>query len=543
MAKIAALFWTAFLAFGLFQIATLPPWEGFDEFAHYSSIQQIADTGTLPRYGEAQLSTIVTETRAILPFPYIFAEESDSVVGANYRAFFASPLLERWAAAETLIHERPTLPRRFAPGSSGNWQAQHPPLYYLLLAPAMRATAHWSLGAQLFLLRSISYALAAAGLAIAALALARHFAASGEPTRGRWVWVAFPLWPYLAPEWFATMGRLGNDSLCALLLGLLVWPLLRIGRGVAPRWRDYVVVGLLLGLGIWTKGFFVPLGAGIGLYLLCVGSGQIRARFALALLAGLVALAIGGWRLWEVYQATGSFVGGGDYARYESAGGLAAQIGDFSIASFLQHLVNLGATFLWVGTWSMVVPMPIAYVPLIAQALGHAFSAARRAFARADRAPALLAILVPAPFMAGLLWNAFIQATTDRPWGSIGWYFHIAAPVLSIAICMTLARALSTGFWRPVAILGLTYGLGFWSAMSFMQLKLFTGCLGKHRDLPLFKMTDDGACLVDLGQLVERLAILAYPTMGAVAGAVGLLAAIGGLALLWRAGRSVAVAP
>jgi len=32
-------------------LAVLPPFEGFDETAHYSSIQQIADTGTIPRYG------------------------------------------------------------------------------------------------------------------------------------------------------------------------------------------------------------------------------------------------------------------------------------------------------------------------------------------------------------------------------------------------------------------------------------------------------------------------------------------------------------
>jgi hypothetical protein len=35
------------LFFGIAHIALLPPWEGFDETAHYSSIQQIADTKTL----------------------------------------------------------------------------------------------------------------------------------------------------------------------------------------------------------------------------------------------------------------------------------------------------------------------------------------------------------------------------------------------------------------------------------------------------------------------------------------------------------------
>ena len=38
--------------FGLFQILTLPPFEGFDEPAHYSYIQQVALTGKWPCHGD-----------------------------------------------------------------------------------------------------------------------------------------------------------------------------------------------------------------------------------------------------------------------------------------------------------------------------------------------------------------------------------------------------------------------------------------------------------------------------------------------------------
>ena len=36
---------------GVAHVAFLPPFEGFDETNHFSYIQQMADTGRLPRYG------------------------------------------------------------------------------------------------------------------------------------------------------------------------------------------------------------------------------------------------------------------------------------------------------------------------------------------------------------------------------------------------------------------------------------------------------------------------------------------------------------
>ena len=42
----------ASLLIGLGHVAALPPFEGIDERAHYSYIEQIAKTGTLPRFGD-----------------------------------------------------------------------------------------------------------------------------------------------------------------------------------------------------------------------------------------------------------------------------------------------------------------------------------------------------------------------------------------------------------------------------------------------------------------------------------------------------------
>ena len=52
MRWISAALLLASLLIGLSHVAGLPPFEGIDETAHYSYIEQIAKTGTLPRFGD-----------------------------------------------------------------------------------------------------------------------------------------------------------------------------------------------------------------------------------------------------------------------------------------------------------------------------------------------------------------------------------------------------------------------------------------------------------------------------------------------------------
>src|SRR5438874_968226 len=49
---ISAALLLASLLIGLAHVAALPPFEGADETAHYSYIEQIAKTGTFPRFGD-----------------------------------------------------------------------------------------------------------------------------------------------------------------------------------------------------------------------------------------------------------------------------------------------------------------------------------------------------------------------------------------------------------------------------------------------------------------------------------------------------------
>src|SRR5580765_4252794 len=113
------------------------------------------------------------------------------------------------------------------------------------------------------------------------------------------------LYPFLVPMFLPEFGRLGNDSLCMFLVGAAWTALLRV-IAEPRRMRAAIGLGMVLGMGLLTKAFFLAIGAGVGAYLLN-RSAAARADRPLAkqllrqaLTVAAVALAIGGW--WYVYK-------------------------------------------------------------------------------------------------------------------------------------------------------------------------------------------------------------------------------------------------
>src|SRR5437870_10873001 len=76
----------AHLFLGLAHIAMLPAWEGFDETAHYSYLQQLVDTRALPRWGQARMSKAVEDYAGTAPLPYTSVAPFDANRGLTYRA-------------------------------------------------------------------------------------------------------------------------------------------------------------------------------------------------------------------------------------------------------------------------------------------------------------------------------------------------------------------------------------------------------------------------------------------------------------------------
>jgi hypothetical protein len=175
----------------------------------------------------------------VAPLPYSGFPPFEKNGGLTYQAFFAGSadaLTERAA----FVHGRPSEARRYAAGYGGNWEAQHPPLYYLALAPASLTTRHLSWALQLHILRLASYLLAWAALVVGVYACATTAPAlfGGGRDAPRWAMLGIVAWPILLPSWFPEMARLGNDSPTApLLAGASLVAARAVGPLCRARWR------------------------------------------------------------------------------------------------------------------------------------------------------------------------------------------------------------------------------------------------------------------------------------------------------------------
>ncbi len=495
--RVTGLLLIAVALVGLAHVAFLPPWEGFDETAHWSYIQQWSDTGRAPRYGVDGVSKDVDAYPG--PMTYSGAPPFDRTGHLTFRSY--------GQAGGCAVNGGPT---RYASDGAPNWQAQHPPLYYALMAPLYRLSRGLGWIDHLFVLRLASYTLAYAGFVIGVLATARL--ARMQPTDAEawsptvWIGPIAAAWPFLFPQFFPEFARLGNDSLCLLLTGGVWALLLRTLRGDGGR-LTAAALGAVLGLGLLTKAFFLPIGAGVAVVLLVNGwtSERRRDRLAQAALTGAVALALGGWWYLQKAMQTGSITGADEFIKLKQAGGMAALADGFSVTELLRGLWLMLATFVWAGTWSLAsLPDLLLLAPLALLALlTFDYAASLRRSDLLGWTPLILA----APMAAGLIYHVFVWMAGTGAF-TPGWYVHILAAPLGLAV--------ARGWRRPrlLAVLIALTGLYTVAAWAF-QLSLFSGCAAKLGDDPHYSLQGAG-CFIDL----HALAALGHPALGG-AGLIG----------------------
>lgn len=517
---------------GVAFIALLPPWEGYDETAHYSYAQQIADTGSLPRYGEARISRDVEDYGKAAPLPYKTTVPFDANGGFTYEAWFRA----RPAGSASAAHRAPEFPRAFSPGVAANWQAQHPFLYYLGLAPLIKLSAAWSWAQQLFLLRLVSWSLAWLGFVLAFDATCRYVAertpvlAAAASSFGR-------LWPLLFLTFFPMFGRIGNDGLVMFLTGSAWWLLLRWDFQLSrPR---AALLGALLGFGALSKVTFLPMTVGL---LAWYAWRHVRSREhspagpgAILVVTG-VFLAVCGWWYADRFLTHGNATGLEDLIQYsqQDVSPLAALGKPMEI---LRGLATMALTFLWGGTWSSAYPPPAIFAPqalvLLAVAILTLLALKQGRNAPLGNAQgAALALLVPTG--AALIYYLLLKiAATGSGVGAPGWYLQVLyGPLLLLALpgwghllALRAARLLEGGIFA-VATLTL-------ATLMTLQVGLFSGCLRKVGSSNRYQV-GDWSCLADLGTLHDRMASLAMPKLAAAATAAAVLALLCAVAADFR---------
>jgi hypothetical protein len=520
------------LLMGFAQVAQLPPWEGFDETTHYSYLQQLAETGRWPRFADPIAADIndyvkVAPTTSSLSPPW------------NYRNFFSAPP-ETIARGRAAIHD-PNRERAWRPGEGWNWQAQHPPLYYLLISPAYLASKDWSLSTQLFVLRAVSYVVAWLALCLATCAAWRSTVS--DPVIRCSLFLAPALWPVVFPMWFPEMARLGNDSLVALLAAGAWWVLTRMDAKPGGI-RDHAVLGLICGLGLLTKATFLPLLAAVALFL-CYRAWQaktvpIRLRLRGPVLFLAMVAAIAGWWYVNKYLETGHPIGGNDAIHLERAGGLLQGLQQhWSLREFVRGIPTLLYGFLWAGTWSFALPPGIMFIPLTLMSFllagGYLWSLAVTRPEPVEWIPPLTLAL----FLAALINQLLIYIASGGQPGVPGWYLHSLMALFALPLGRSIAVLVGQPFLRTLLWAALCYVLLFVLVAFTINGLFYAGCGTSPFVRIRLEYVTLFACLGDLPTVLARLSMIGFPlTAGVLFVAGWVLLWCGMIASLWMLSRT-----
>ncbi len=496
----------ASLLIGLAHVAGLPPFEGIDETAHYSYIEQIAKTGTLPRVGDK----LRLRQDAQYLLRSLEANSNPSKPTLWYHNLFTTDTktIKRLRQAVKAPRDPPPTGN---PTSIENWEAQHPPFYYALLTPAYLLSERWSLVGQLALLRGVSYFTAWLSLCLAVFVAAKTFPASGL---GRAMIAAPALWPFVFPGWFPEMARLGNDSLVALLVACAVAV---VTCAPIRRWSTWLLLGVICGLGALTKATFFPFLA-VATLLLLYRTWQRDASPWQFLGFLTTVIAVAGWWYFHRSVETGMLFATGDGMMLREKGGLIAGLMQhFSVDALAWAIPAAGMSFLWSSTWSFVTPPLIALAPLVVMLLliscAYLFGFhSYRMYPLVQITPLTLgfwALAISYPILVRMALAGRMGLGGFGYGGQPGYYLHSFAPALAPVIGIAITTVARNGLARTVFWLLLGYNIAFLFGATFMQFLYFAGCgsIGTGR----FNVAAASACWNDWQRLIDNLDVLAYP--------------------------------
>lgn len=187
-----------------------PAWQVPDEPAHYNYARYLAENGRFPVLQAGD-------------YPHAYLEEIKA--------------------------------KRFPPDMSVDpirYESHQPPLYYILAAGVYTLFAGASLAARLVAMRLLSVLLGAGTILLAYVLVRENF-----PSRPYLAWGTAAFMAFL-PMHIAITAGVNNDALAELMLAAILLWLLRYlrrrpGRQVPMHVRDWLPLGLLLGLGLLTK--------------------------------------------------------------------------------------------------------------------------------------------------------------------------------------------------------------------------------------------------------------------------------------------------
>jgi hypothetical protein len=223
--------------------ALLPLWEGFDEAFHYGYVETLWQTGRLPVLGRTLLPTDVLQTFPLVPVSHIVHRWIPAAI--TYGDWWPLSQAEKQRRRNALDALRPE------PGVSSrpNYEALHPPLAYLVLAPIDLSLSKVSITTRVLVLRLFAAAFSIVLLFFGARALCRSLGMP-EPFLNATLFTMF-----CSEMLYATIAHVANDWLAVALAALFMAALAAFAR--KPDRGTALITAALLAAGLLTKAYFL----------------------------------------------------------------------------------------------------------------------------------------------------------------------------------------------------------------------------------------------------------------------------------------------
>jgi hypothetical protein len=469
---VAGLLIVGFLARGPLYLSVFPPFEGWDEYQHLAYIAHLDETGTIPVIDEkTRVSLSLRPLVIAMPHSLPGGEQLQEWGALSYAEYWDAPAPR--AGADRHVSSSPRL-----------YQAQHPPLAYVLALPIWRALKTARPLEAIYAIRAINLLLVAAALVLFAGALTRLVPAFAPR-------VAVMALVCLHPLFFQNVARVANDAL-ALAAGVAGISVLVLADG-----RTLLTRGLLaaacIAASIWSKSTGLTMVPALVLGLPLIGwvHGVPAGRLwrVTAIVGTALCLVVAPLWLWS-YQHYGMILTTHESLELAAQGSIVSALKNALVTLPWKALIE--ALFVpgrpWVGGWSFLqMPETLArlhgwYWGLLLASAGvgavvallrrlRSVESAASAF-RAD-GPALAGLAVCAAVVIfttlGLIYHAVVSdAVFGRPTTN-PWYFMMALPFLFVLLVRgleALNRRLATAAAAALAVLFVAIDLyGTWVQM------------------------------------------------------------------------------
>lgn len=519
---------------GIGYIAILPPFEGFDETAHFSRIieyatpksireqeapqrisQQVYDyfrQGPMPEAGWIQNGDMHGND------PLFSADRPPAEQFWSYSRFFKDPA--KVQSYKTWYLEAP-FSLSYQASNQNNWVKVHPPLYYYSFATVLNLLPPIILKNQLLILRVFSFALAFSGLTIGLWASRQHWHRHRSDTADALFMLA-ALYPFLMPSFFGGMARLGNDSLCLILFGLLWAFLLQHIR--APQQRlPCLSMGILLALGVSTKILMLPIAVSTLGFLLIFnimgqhGKGRPLLYCLTPVLLVGTSLMIGygllklGLHQIEITGTTTQTISSLKNPTSENGDFIAGLVKNLTLAQWLYGMKFMVTQFIYLfNSWSLISAGTWVTALASGAVAVIAMHSAKSLWQARGQPLIWLLVMILFSLFGGVLLFLFLSIVRKNDPLIPGHYLHIIAPATACCLAYGLLR-IARGRFRTVfyVVLPLWLWVVNWSII-IKHLQIFSGCTMSYSYFPTATCTQS----MPIAQMIENLALLAHPMLG-----------------------------